>query len=84
MKSIAKYRKNVLNVLKVSSQPLSVDAVRFRSKIPSWSTARAALLELLADGQIRGMKTSKSWVFWMPRSESEGVRSIDRKDEGGS
>ena len=74
MRSIAKYRKNVLSVLKVSSQPLSIDAVRFRSRIPSWSTARATLLELLVAGQIKGMKTSKSWVFWMRGSESEDIR----------
>ena len=56
---------SVLRVLGEASQPLSIDAVRWRAGIKSWDSARALLFELVIDGRIRGIKTSKGWVFWL-------------------
>ncbi|MFH0896798.1 MAG: hypothetical protein V1850_01960 [Candidatus Bathyarchaeota archaeon] len=55
----------VETVLRAAEKPLSIDAVRFQTKLKSWSTARAILLEMLADRTINGLKTSRGWIFWI-------------------
>lgn len=56
--------QNVIQTLKVSDMPLSIEAVKFRSKMSSWGTTRSILLELLVNGKIRGLKSSNGWIFW--------------------
>jgi hypothetical protein len=47
-----------------SPQPLDVEKIRVACGIGNWQTALKHCLELLYDEKIRGIKTSKSWVFW--------------------
>lgn len=50
--------------------PLPVSVEYLASELGvGWGTALRYCLELLAAGQIQGMKTMKSWVFW---TEKEG------------
>ena len=65
----------VLDVLRNASQPLSIDAVRYRTEIRSWDKARALLLELLYEKNVVGIKSSKSWIFWLEPREVREVAS---------
>lgn len=67
--------EKVFDVLRNASQPLSIDAVRYRTEIRSWDKARALLLELLYEKKIEGIKTSKSWIFWLEPREVREVAS---------
>ena len=65
VKTIVIYNKEtVKQILKDSKIPQSIDSIRFQAKIRSWGTARALLLEMLASGEVSGMKTSRGWIFW--------------------
>jgi len=41
----------------------------------TWSIAKAALLELLLEGKVEGMKTTKSWVFWIERNRNSHMET---------
>jgi len=61
-------KRRILKALeKNSTQPLSVDAIAHITGL-HWLTAKALLLELMAEGKIAGMKTSKAWVFGLPQA----------------
>jgi len=61
-------KRRILKALeKNSTQPLSVDAIAHITGL-HWLTAKALLLELMAEGKIAGMKTSKAWVFGLPQT----------------
>ena len=70
--------QTLLKLLEKTSMPFSIKYVARHLNV-GWGTARAMLLELVVDGKVAGQKTTKSWIFWLPRSESEDVR----KDGGG-
>ena len=48
---------------------MDVEKIRLECKIGNWNTALKHLLELQYDGIIQGTKTSKSWVFWHPKTQ---------------
>ena len=58
---------SVLRVLKEASQPLAIDTVRKRAELGSWLATKSILMELVVQGRVEGVKTSKSWVFWAAR-----------------
>jgi hypothetical protein len=72
----------VMKVLEQSERPVSVDYVRYHAGT-SWGMAKATLLELLVREEIRGLKTTKAWIFWIPidtKSESQAANR-DRNPE---
>ena len=67
------FQARVVELLQNATMPVSVDYIAHNLSV-SWTTARAILFELSMKDRIKAQKTSKSWIFWMPESESEGVR----------
>jgi len=67
----------LLKLLERTPVPVSVEYVAHHLKV-GWGTARAMLLELVVNGKVAGQKTTKSWIFWMPRPENEGIRKDER------
>jgi len=67
----------VMKVMEQSERPVSVDYVRYHTRT-SWGMAKATLLELLVRGEIRGLKTTKTWVFWIPISTESERQAADR------
>jgi hypothetical protein len=61
------YGAAILRTIGAASQPLDVERIRTECGIGNWQTALKHCLELLSEDKIRGVKTSKSWVFW-PKS----------------
>jgi len=59
-----KYKEAILQLLTVAEQPLDVEKIRVGCAIGNWQTALKHCLELLYDGKIQGIKTSKSWIFF--------------------
>lgn len=72
------YQEKIIQTLKNAVEPLDIEKIRVEAGIGNWNTALKHCLELVIARKIKGIKTSKSWIFWIPRPESEGVR-----DEGG-
>ena len=69
----------LLNLLEKTPMPVSIEFVA-RHLTVGWGTARAMLLELVVDGKVACQKTTKSWIFWMPGSESNGARKMKEKE----
>jgi hypothetical protein len=65
---VKKVENRIVKVLSTSPTPVSVDFVRYHAKT-TWAIAKATLLELLLKGEVRGMKTSRSWVFWIEKEK---------------
>lgn len=63
------YEQAILRLLATASQPLNVERIRVECKIGNWQTALKHCLELLYEDKIRGIKTSKSWIFWSDSSD---------------
>lgn len=62
--------KRVSEIIAEAPMPVSVEYIAQRVNV-GWGTALRYALELLADGKIKGMKTTKSWVFWVQNSTKE-------------
>ena len=67
MTNYEKYRDSILSVVLKAELPIGIETVRKKSGIKVWETAKALLLELLIEGRLSGIKTAKSWVFWIER-----------------
>ena len=59
------YGVEIVKVLESASLPLDTETIRTRAKIGHWNTCLKTCLELLIERKIKGIKTSKSWVFWI-------------------
>ena len=70
MGSTKEKRDVILSVLRDVQIPQTVEAVRTAAGIGNWQSAKAILLELLAEGKIKAMKTSSSWIFWYDKQRS--------------
>jgi len=68
------YKKAILQFLKESTQPMDVEKIRVACKIGNWQTALKHCLELQIEGKIQGIKSSKSWTFWIPPSNNKTTR----------
>ncbi|GEM_PF-2245382 len=55
----------VIEVIRKAGKPVSIDYVAYHCGI-SWATARAILFRLVAEGKIKAMDTTKSWIFFIP------------------
>lgn len=62
--------KKVIELIGKTKIPVSVSYVARNLKIP-WSSARALLFKLVAEGRLRMMNTTKSWVFYVKEGESQ-------------
>jgi hypothetical protein len=69
------YKAAILRLLLTAPQPLDVERIRVECKIGNWQTALKHCLELLYEDEIRGIKTSKSWIFWTDSSEQAQGKS---------
>ena len=69
MKINNNYRTKIIEVLEQSTQPMDPENIRVQAGIANWQTALKHLLELKIEGKIEGIKTSKSWVFWMKNAK---------------
>jgi hypothetical protein len=58
------YKDAIVRTIGAASQALDVERIRVECKIGNWQTALKHCLELLHEGKIQGIKTSKSWVFY--------------------
>jgi len=62
----------------IKSAKLRVDCEKIAKEVNvGWGTSLRYALELLAQGQVNGMKTSKSWVFWvgdLPKVEKQSCK----------
>ena len=77
MSLVEELKDKALEILQESRLPLGVGDVAKRLDV-SWTTARAILLTLEAEGKISSLKTSKSKVFYpkrerTPRRKSEVI-----------
>jgi hypothetical protein len=73
------YKKAIVEALCAASQPLDVERIRVECKIGNWQTALKHCLELLYEDEIRGIKTSKSWIFWTDSSEQAQDKFQNRR-----
>jgi hypothetical protein len=62
--------KRVLQTVGEALMPVSIEYIAQRVNV-GWGTALRYALELLADGKINGVKTTKSWVFWIEQKAGE-------------
>jgi hypothetical protein len=69
MKRTQKYKEAIPQLLQKSNDLLDVEKIRRGCEIGNWQTALKHCLELQIEGKIYGTKTSKSWVFWKPKSK---------------
>ncbi|MEM1990442.1 MAG: hypothetical protein QW782_07410 [Candidatus Bathyarchaeia archaeon] len=65
------YKQRIKAYLESAEIPQSVESIREAAGISNWNTALKHCLELLIQGEIRGQKTSKSWIFWLEREHAE-------------
>ena len=61
-KDVKDLREEIRRFIKQQKQPFSVNDVAKEFNI-SWTTSRAILLELALEGEVKVMKTTKSYVF---------------------
>jgi predicted transcriptional regulator len=57
-----KLMAKVLEIVEKAGKPVSIDYVAYHLGV-SWHTARALLLELTAQGKLKAIDTTKSYVF---------------------
>lgn len=63
------YQQKIVELLEKSFQPLDIEKIRTTAGIGNWNTALKHCLELMIEKKIKGVKTSKSWVFWIEKKE---------------
>ncbi len=78
-----KYNDSVLRAVLNSDRPVDVENVRKTAGIKVWETAKAILLDLMAQGQIHGVKTTKSWIFWAENKQqpSQSLNLIAKQQQ---
>ncbi len=74
MKKSFDYKTSILKQLAETQQPLDVEKIRVACRIGNWNTALKHCLELLYEGRIQAVKSSKSWIFWI--NSPNKVRSV--------
>lgn len=63
--------QKILACLREAESPLDCEKIRIFCKIGNWNTALKHCLELLIQGRIKGLKTSKGWIFWIDCNEHQ-------------
>ena len=73
-------REFVYQIVRRAEVPIDPEKIARKANV-GWGTALRYALELVIFGQIQGLKTSKSWVFWLgpPNLLNRGrVKRIER------
>ena len=65
------YDQKIIEVLTSATEPMDVEKIRIEAGIGHWNTALKHCLELLIVKKICGIKTSKSWIFWVEKDNGE-------------
>jgi hypothetical protein len=65
------YQEKIMETLDKAAQPMDIEKIRVDVGIGNWNTALKHCLELVIAKKISGQKTTKSWVFWIPRNNSQ-------------
>jgi hypothetical protein len=81
---VEEYKKAILRELAAASQPLDVERIRVKSNIANWQTALKHCLELLHEGKIQGIKTSKSWIFWTKSRHTIPLATLSAEADRGT
>lgn len=58
------HREKIVSVLASSPIPMDVENVRLKTGMKNWESTKALLLELVVQGDIKGQRTTKGWIFW--------------------
>lgn len=75
------YKEKIIKTLGQAG-PLDVEKIKELAGIGNWNTCLKHCLELLIVGKIQGMKSSKSWIFWLDNasvSDQRKAQSIPMK-----
>jgi predicted Zn-ribbon and HTH transcriptional regulator len=72
------YKEKILSLINEATEPLDIEKIREACGIGNWNTALKHCLELVLENKISGVKTSKSWVFWIG-SEKILIHSAEEK-----
>ena len=67
------YKDSIVRFLSEANQLMDVENIRKACHIGNWQTAMKHCLELQYEGKIQGIKSSKSWIFWI-NSSKNGVQ----------
>jgi uncharacterized protein (DUF1697 family) len=62
------YQDKIVELLEKAKQPMDIEKIRTDVGIGNWNTALKHCLELVIAKKISGQKTTKSWVFWIPKN----------------
>jgi hypothetical protein len=65
------YDEKIVELLTNSITPMDIEKIRIEVGIGNWNTALKHCLELLVAKKINGVKTSKSWIFWIGKIKAE-------------
>jgi hypothetical protein len=65
------YDQKIVELLTNSTTPMDIEKIRIDVGIGNWNTALKHCLELLVAKKINGVKTSKSWIFWIGKIKAE-------------
>jgi len=72
-------KQKVFEVVEAATEPIDCEKVA-REVHVGWGTALRYALELLVQGKIRGLKTTKSWVFWTGDMDSKNSQVEGKED----
>ena len=62
--------EKVYELVKNAGKPIDAGTVARKLKI-NWQTARTILLLLVAEGKVKMIDTTKSWIFFIEKKEEE-------------
>lgn len=69
-----KNSEKAIDYLKTCEEPQAIETIRRNAGITHWDAALAACLEATVQGKVRGLKTSKSWVFWVDKKNEAAAK----------
>lgn len=67
-------KDKVLEFLSAQNEPQGIQTIQKGAGIAHWNAALSNCLELYIQGVIKGMKTSKSWVFWVEKRNEAAAK----------
>lgn len=72
--------ERIITVVEAAGIPVSVDYVATNLNM-NWASARAVLLQLSLEGRLKAVKTTKSWIFFLPDTsfQTQSPRSMFAK-----
>ncbi len=71
-------RVRVVELVRKTGQPVSMLYVAEHLNL-AWTTARAILFDLSLNGQLKAIKTTKSWIFQLHEVSPESAQAPNHK-----